>query len=72
LPPRPAPAGSPLSAAVSAPLPQRNPRQGPDLTKLPASIRESLAKLAGDPADEEGKEGKPAPPAAPPDSARKR
>jgi hypothetical protein len=33
--------------APAAP-PRRNGRPGPDLSKLPPAIRESLAKLAGD------------------------
>jgi hypothetical protein len=43
-----------------APL-RRNGRPGPDLSKLPPAIRESLAKLAG---DEPAAEDAP-PPAAP-------
>lgn len=52
---------------VAAPLPPRRPsRPGPDLSKLPASIRESLAKLAGDPATEE-----PAAPPRPPEPGKR-
>ena len=72
LPPRPIvpPPGplAPLFSAprpnpVAAPLPRRPSKPGPDLSKLPPSIRDSLAKLAGDPAAEESK---PAPPQEPP------
>jgi hypothetical protein len=35
-------------------MPPRNGRAGPDLSKLPAAIRESLAKLAGEPAPADG------------------
>jgi hypothetical protein len=55
--------------AAPPPQPRRNGRpQGPDLSKLPAAIRESLAKLAGEPAAEE--KAPPAPPLPPqtPDS----
>jgi diguanylate cyclase (GGDEF)-like protein/PAS domain S-box-containing protein len=56
---------APRPNPMSAPLPPRRPsKPGPDLTKLPASIRESLAKLAGDPAAEESQ---PAPPPKPPE-----
>jgi hypothetical protein len=60
--PRPNPMPSPL------PIPRRPVKPSPDLSRstLPASIRDSLAKLAGDPADE----GQPAPP--PPPETRKR
>jgi hypothetical protein len=52
-------------AAPLSPPPSRNGRPaGPDLSKLPAAIRESLAKLAGDPAEEEKKTA-PAPPMPP-------
>jgi diguanylate cyclase (GGDEF)-like protein/PAS domain S-box-containing protein len=68
-PSRSAVAASPRPSApprsVTAPAPP--PRAAPDLSKLPAAIRESLAKLAGDPAAEDG-------PASAPtaDPARKR
>jgi diguanylate cyclase (GGDEF)-like protein/PAS domain S-box-containing protein len=72
LPPRPIvpPPGplAPLFSAsrpnpVAAPLPPHRPsKPGPDLSKLPASIRDSLAKLAGDAEADESK------PAAPPPS----
>jgi diguanylate cyclase (GGDEF)-like protein/PAS domain S-box-containing protein len=73
VPPSPAPAGAvpprpPAAPSVAkpsvkppvAPL-RRNGRPGPDLSKLPPAIRESLAKLAG---DEPAAEDAP-PPAAP-------
>jgi hypothetical protein len=42
--------------------PRLGRRPGPDLSKLPASIRESLAKLAGDePAVEDAKPVSPQP-----------
>jgi diguanylate cyclase (GGDEF)-like protein/PAS domain S-box-containing protein len=50
-PPAPRP---PVSPAPAVPPPQaRPPRPPPDLSKLPAAIRESLAKLAGEPAPED-------------------
>jgi hypothetical protein len=51
----------PKPVEFSTPV-RRNSKPAADLSKLPASIRESLAKLAGDPEDE--KEKKPAAPAA--------
>jgi diguanylate cyclase (GGDEF)-like protein/PAS domain S-box-containing protein len=57
---------APRPNPVAAPLPPRRPtKPGPDLSKLPASVRDSLAKLAGDPAAEEGK---PAPPPGSPET----
>jgi diguanylate cyclase (GGDEF)-like protein/PAS domain S-box-containing protein len=66
-PPRPtAPAATP-AATPAAPPPSRLGRPSPDMSKLPAAIRESLAKLAGDPArDETPADGAPAPAAGPP------
>ena len=76
-PPAAAPAQRPPAAAVPAPAPPRaalNPvpappppqprrpaRPAPDLSKLPAAIRESLAKLAGDEATEGEKPAAPGP-----------
>jgi EAL domain-containing protein (putative c-di-GMP-specific phosphodiesterase class I) len=63
--PRPQAVASAATAAKPSALPpvqpvRRNgPRPGPDLSKLPASIRESLAKLAGD-GEEEGAAATPA------------
>ncbi|MFZ1106205.1 MAG: hypothetical protein WAN86_25640, partial [Hyphomicrobiaceae bacterium] len=54
---------APRPNPMAAPLPRRPSKPGPDLSKLPPSIRDSLAKLAGDPAAEESK---PAPPQEPP------
>jgi diguanylate cyclase (GGDEF)-like protein/PAS domain S-box-containing protein len=50
------------AATAQPPQPRRNgrPPPGPDLSKLPTAIRESLAKLAGEPATEE--KAPPAPP----------
>jgi EAL domain-containing protein (putative c-di-GMP-specific phosphodiesterase class I) len=62
-PPRAAP--NPVPAPPS-PQPPRPARPAPDLTKLPPAIRDSLAKLAGDPATEGEK---PAGPAQTPDTA---
>jgi diguanylate cyclase (GGDEF)-like protein/PAS domain S-box-containing protein len=74
-PPPPAPVLPPLAAVVPPPpaprlarpsaVPARAPPRlgrgpGPDLSKLPASIRESLAKLAGD--EPAAEDAKPAPP----------
>jgi diguanylate cyclase (GGDEF)-like protein/PAS domain S-box-containing protein len=54
------------ATAPAAPPPSRLARPSPDMSKLPAAIRESLAKLAGDPAqDEKPADGAPAPAAAP-------
>jgi hypothetical protein len=48
---------------VTAAAPPRRPaKPAPDLSKLPASVRDSLAKLAGDPAAEEDNAAPPAPP----------
>jgi hypothetical protein len=77
MPPRPiVPPPGPLAPLFSAPrppmpsplpTPRRPVKPSPDLSKstLPASIRDSLAKLAGD-----GDEGQPTPP--PPSDTRKR
>jgi diguanylate cyclase (GGDEF)-like protein/PAS domain S-box-containing protein len=50
VPPRPPAAPRVAKPSVKAPAapPRRNGRPGPDLSKLPPAIRESLAKLAGD------------------------
>jgi diguanylate cyclase (GGDEF)-like protein/PAS domain S-box-containing protein len=71
LPQRPAPAPPSAAPSLAAPRPPVSPapaeppaqtrRPAPDLSKLPEAIRESLAKLAGEPASEDG--GKPAAPA---------
>jgi hypothetical protein len=59
--PPPSTAPRPAVAPVTAPPPtSRLARPGPDLSKLPAAIRESLAKLAGDPAEESAKAAAPA------------
>jgi hypothetical protein len=56
--PRPNPVATPL------PPPRRPAKPSPDLSRstLPASVRDSLAKLAGDPAADEGLPAPPAPP----------
>jgi diguanylate cyclase (GGDEF)-like protein len=58
------PAGSP--PAPPPPQPRRGARAAPDLSKLPVAIRESLAKLAGEPPADDGT--KPAAPASAPAS----
>ena len=69
-PPLPSAGSRPAAEQRAAPpfspqLPPRRPSQpGPDLSKLPAAIRASLAKLAGDPAPEEDGPAGP-PPKAP-------
>jgi hypothetical protein len=61
VPPAPPPgAARPPVSPVPPPPPRRPARPAPDLSKLPAAIRESLAKLAGDAAPEDN-----ATPAAP-------
>jgi diguanylate cyclase (GGDEF)-like protein/PAS domain S-box-containing protein len=71
VPPRPAPPpvrapAAPRAPAKPVPPPApRTVRPPPDLSKLPAAIRESLAKLAGDPSAEDA-------PAATPDPAPKK
>jgi diguanylate cyclase (GGDEF)-like protein len=45
---------APVRPITAPPPPPRAARAAPDLSKLPAAIRESLAKLAGDPAAEDG------------------
>jgi diguanylate cyclase (GGDEF)-like protein/PAS domain S-box-containing protein len=50
---------TPRPNPVAAPLPRRPSKPGPDLSKLPASIRDSLAKLAGDSATEESRPSAP-------------
>jgi hypothetical protein len=70
----PPPLAPPRLAKPSAPptprMPPRNGRDGPDLSKLPASIRESLAKLAGEQPAPEGAPQSEAP--QPSDTAPKR
>jgi diguanylate cyclase (GGDEF)-like protein/PAS domain S-box-containing protein len=63
-PPSAATARAPASPIPAPPLPQarRSAKPAPDLSKLPAAIRESLAKLAGEPAAEDSAKA-PAPPA---------
>jgi len=66
--PPPLPAAAPRTASASSkPPPQKRPNglNGPDLSKLPSAIRESLAKLAGDQA---AVDDAPSPPATPPPS----
>jgi hypothetical protein len=57
-PPAPPPASRPPDVT---PPPRRNGRPPHDLSKLPAAIRESLAKLAGDPSEEDAKTHAPPP-----------
>ena len=63
----PSPPQRPTAPAAAPPTPPPQPRRparpAPDLSKLPAAIRESLAKLAGDPAPEDDAKPKPAAPA---------
>jgi diguanylate cyclase (GGDEF)-like protein/PAS domain S-box-containing protein len=68
VPQRPATSPQPGAPAPAASQPQarRSARPAPDLSKLPAAIRESLAKLAGEPAAEDS--GKDAAPSAAPAS----
>jgi hypothetical protein len=70
-PPAPRPA-KPAPKPRLAPLPTRIGRPGPDLSKLPPAIRESLAKLAGDQAVEEEAAPLPAPPQPPDTTTRER
>jgi hypothetical protein len=57
-----APRANPVTTPL--PTPRRPAKPSPDLSRstLPASVRDSLAKLAGDPAADESL---PAPPASP-------
>jgi hypothetical protein len=53
---------APRPNPVAAPLPPHRPsKPGPDLSKLPASIRDSLAKLAGEADADESKPAGPPP-----------
>ncbi len=73
----PPPPASPRIAQPSVKLPPAPPRRlggrpGPDLSKLPPAIRESLAKLAGDQPAEEETAPLPLPPQPPDTTTRER